>query len=105
MKKLALALFCLAASSTLSAQVAYPHRHFVEIGLLLGLANYSGDISQRDIELSQSRPAIGVFARYHLSEIFVLKGQLNAGRLYGDDKHSADRAPRQFRVKVVSGFE
>ncbi len=99
MKKLALALFCLAAASALSAQVAYSNRHFVELGLLLGLANHSGDISQPDIELSQSRPAIGIFARYHLSESFVLKGQLNAGRLYGDDKHSADRVPRQFRVK------
>jgi len=99
MKKLVLLLSCWAAAFGVSAQAGFPNQHFVELGLMLGFANHSGDIAQQDIELSQSRPAFGAFARYHVSESFILKGQFNAGRIYGDDKHSDDRGPRQFRVK------
>ena len=99
MKKRLLVSFFLAAAFGVFAQTDFTKRHHLELGLMAGLANHSGDISQPDIEISQSRPAFGVFARYHLSESFILKGQFNAGSVYGDDKHSDDRGPRQFRVK------
>lgn len=69
----------------------------VELGILTGVANYSGDISEPDIEIRQSRPAFGVFARLHLSEAFILKGQFYMGRIFGDDRYSDTRAPRNFK--------
>lgn len=99
MKKLLAALPLLVAAATLSAQVNSPAKRHLELGLMVGASNHSGDIVQPHVEFSQSRPAFGLFARYHLTQDFILKGQLNVGRTYGDDKYSENRAPRQFKVK------
>lgn len=99
MKKVLATFLLLATACSLSAQSGYLTRHHLELGLMVGVANHSGDIAQPDVEIAQSRPAVGAFVRYHLSESFILKGQFHTGRIYGDDKHSDDRGPRQFRVK------
>jgi hypothetical protein len=99
MKKLCTVLSLLCAAAALSAQDGYPAKHYLELGLMVGASNHSGDIAQPHVEFSQSRPAFGLFARYHLNKDFILKGQLNVGQTYGDDKYSKDRAPRQFKVK------
>ncbi|MFN0214835.1 MAG: DUF6089 family protein, partial [Saprospiraceae bacterium] len=98
MKALKFLILILVFSQGLNAQTNYSKAHFFELGLMAGFSNYSGDLSEGTIELSQSRPVYGAFARYHLSPSLFLKSQFSAGRIYADDKYSETRADRQFRV-------
>ena len=59
---------------------------------------YSGDLSEKDVDFRQARPAFGVFGRYQLSQSFLVKGQLLSARIFGDDKYSAGHAGRKFRI-------
>ncbi len=99
MKNIIFAGFILTMVYPLSAQVGSgTRRHYLEVGVMAGISNYSGDLTERDIELRQSRPAFGVFSRYHLSQSFILKAQLLSGRIYGDDQYSTGHRERKFRV-------
>lgn len=98
MQKLTLlSAFC-AFATCLPAQIDYSNRHFLEIGLMGGISSYAGDLSEKGDQFRQSRPAFGFFTRYYLSDIFALKAQVNAGRIYGDDKNSEAHKIRQFRA-------
>ncbi|MEO6039601.1 MAG: DUF6089 family protein [Saprospiraceae bacterium] len=99
MKQVFLTCLGLALAATLSAQISSGrYRHYLEVGLTAGASNYSGDLTERALDLRQSRPAFGIFGRFQLSQSFLLKGQLLSGRIYGDDKFSKTHADRTFRV-------
>ncbi|MEI6409178.1 MAG: DUF6089 family protein [Bacteroidota bacterium] len=99
MRKITLLIICLYCYNTVSAQFLRQNRHFLDFGVLLGVANYSGDLAEPNIEWNQTRPAIGLYARYQISEVLYLKGQLNTGVIFGDDKNSDTRTFREFRFK------
>lgn len=99
MKNTILVSFLLTFVCSVSAQVSSgPHRHYLEVGVMAGIFNYSGDLSERHIEWRQSRPAYGIFSRYHLSQSFILKAQAVSGQIYADDKYSTGHRDRKFRV-------
>lgn len=88
MRKATLCLLLSLFLFTLSGQT-------IDIGLNLGAALYSGDLSPSDPrELVQtSKPAIGVFCRLANSRKFSTRFNLNYARLFGDDAQTrnADR--------------
>ena len=58
-----------------------------EIGLLLGGTAYRGDIEVRpNTMFQQMRPVAGGFYRYRPSKHIALRGQLQVGQLYADEK-------------------
>lgn len=70
---------------------------FWEVGALIGAANYSGDLVEKGISLKNSRPSLGVFARYHISHTLAVKSNLAVQLLAGDDKHNPNNAYRTFK--------
>lgn len=99
--KLCLASFtlALALSPTLQAQDR-------EAGLFLGTAQYQGDLSQKQLTISETRPSIGIFGRYYFTPRIDVKGNLYYGWVEGDDNnYSQDRyRPRRnlnFRSDLV----
>jgi len=85
------------------AQFQETDKH-LEVGLTVCATNYSGDLAPDHISIAQTRLGAGAFARLHLNHFFQVRGQIFAGRLYGDDKHFPDHAGRQFRF-VTNLFE
>lgn len=74
------------------------HR-FWEAGFLFGMTNYSGDLAEKNIEISETHLGYGAFARYFYSSRFAFKTQLLAGAISGDDAHAKDQyvQKRSFR--------
>jgi hypothetical protein len=83
------------AFHTAEAQYNRSRKHW-EIGGRLGLVNYSGDLAEDHIMLSQTSWGLGAFVRLHLSQQLFLRGEISTARLYGDDKHSPSHAWRKF---------
>ena len=72
-----------------------------EVGLMLGGANYQGDIaSSKTFSFKQTQAAGGIYARYHVSRHISLRGSLFYSKLKGDDlefvEEGAWRADRGF---------
>ena len=62
-----------------------------EVGLMLGGANYQGDLaSSKAFSFHQTQAAGGIYARYHVSRHFSLRGSLFYTKLTGDDLDFAD---------------
>ena len=72
----------------LSAFTAYTQNS--EIGLILGGTAYRGDIEVRANTIPQQmRPLAGGFYRYRAAQHIALRGQLQVGQLYADEKQFA----------------
>ena len=72
-----------------------------EVGLLLGGANYLGDVSSnKDFTFEQTQAGVGLYARRHLNRHFSLRGTFFYAQLEGDDLNFIDedayRANRAF---------
>ena len=64
-----------------------------EVGLMLGGANYQGDIaSSKAFSFHQTQAAGGVYARYHVNRHISLRGSLFYTKLKGDDLNFVDEA-------------
>jgi hypothetical protein len=61
-----------------------------EIGVYLGTAQYQGDLSQAQITINETKPAIGVLGRYYFNPRFDIKGNLYVGWIAGSDSNYAD---------------
>lgn len=61
---------------------------YFETGVLLGAANYFGDLQNEKIESSEYNPALGAFVRYNLTKHFSLEGHLLQTRVSGSDENS-----------------
>lgn len=85
--------------AVLDAQDARKKRnvHYLELGMMLGGTQYSGDVAQQDWELNQTRAGFGAFARYHLLHELMVKGQVYYGFLSGDDRNSTTMNIRKYR--------
>lgn len=56
-----------------------------EFGLMLGTAQYQGDLTKDQITLSETKPAVGIFFKYYFGPRFDIKGAFNYGQISGDD--------------------
>lgn len=64
-----------------------------EIGLMIGGANYQGDIaSSKTFSFKQTQAAGGIYARYHLNRHISLRGSLFYSKLKGDDLNFVEEA-------------
>ncbi|MBU6342412.1 MAG: outer membrane beta-barrel protein [Bacteroidetes bacterium] len=70
---------------------------YLEVGFLFGLTNYSGDVAERAIEISETQPGYGIFVRYHLNPKLALNAHVYTGSIKGDDKNSPVLYDRKFR--------
>lgn len=82
-----------------------------DIGLGLGAANYTGELS-RNYKLLNHRPAGWAFYRYNLNEAISLRGSASIGRLTASDNPPFDafaaERNQQFRVtltEIAATFE
>ncbi len=71
----------------------------LEAGFFAGIANYQGDLVENDIQLGETKIALGGILRYHLSTKFNIRGSAYFGSIAGDDKNSEELAARMFRFK------
>lgn len=75
-----------------------------EIGFMLGVANYMGDLSKSgdvaffgDIQGKAFRPAVGIFYRNNFYKFFNFRANLTIGQVYGNDKYSPSKYGLQER--------
>lgn len=59
---------------------------------MFGVTNYSGDVSEKTVELNETRPGYGIFARYHLNKTISIKGHVYSGSISGDDANTINAA-------------
>lgn len=98
MHKLTL-LLCLLTTLHLSAQKNAENRYF-EAGFLFGVTNYSGDMSDKPIEISETHIGYGAYGRYHFGPVFSMKAHVYSGSISGDDSHSKSHPQRSLRFST-----
>lgn len=62
----------------------------IEAGLLLGTAQYQGDLSKQQYTLSETKPGFGGLFRYYFNPKFNLKASIMYGQISGDDANYSD---------------
>lgn len=99
MKRLLTLLAILILSTTANAQ-----RYNLGFGLRAGATNFLGDIGSGDLarnfvfnmELADTRWAVGPYIRYRFHPLFAIQGSMTYGRIQGMDSNS-DNGPRRGR--------
>lgn len=71
-----------------------------DLGFGLLATNYSGDLAEPHLEFAQTRIGAQVFIRRQLNPFFLLRGQVFAGILAGDDRHGSTHAGRNFKFST-----
>lgn len=103
--KILLLLLCLLCQVSLLSQATFKSRQkYMEAGFILGVTNYSGDIAQKNIHLSETKLGYGVFARHFFSNKFSVKAHLYAGTLSGDDANSKDPNTKRRSFRFTTNF-
>lgn len=93
-------LFLLMAAAFRSeAQMADRFR-YAEAGIMLGLTNYSGDVTENFIDFREFQLGYGAFVRYHLNKNFSLKLHGYSGSISGDDANSESLKIRSLRFST-----
>jgi hypothetical protein len=98
MHKLTL-LVCLLSTLQLTAQHKSENRYF-EAGFLFGVTNYSGDMVEKRIELSETHVGYGAYGRFHLGPVFSVKAHVYSGSISGDDANSSSHPQRSLRFST-----
>lgn len=57
-----------------------------EGGIMAGFTGYSGDLQHSYLELGSLGPSAGLVARYNMSPLWAVRGQVLYGRISGSDK-------------------
>jgi len=76
----------------------------LELGILVGGANYQGDLASSEFQVltKQTNIAIGGFLRYSMNESFALKLQVVKSELEGDDANSSFDFLQQRNLRFFS---
>lgn len=91
----------------ISAPLAGYSQQYWQVGGFLGTSNYSGDLSEKRIDLKYTRYAIGIFGKRDFNRYFTLRAALNYGRVAAAD--STNRDPNlvarnlSFRSPIIEG--
>jgi hypothetical protein len=81
-----------------------------EIGIALGVANYSGDLAKgedfflKDMQVRAFRPAGGILYRNNFSRFASFRGSLIIAQVMGDDAFSDDPARRERNLHFRSNI-
>ncbi|MBL7808162.1 MAG: hypothetical protein JNN28_10120 [Saprospiraceae bacterium] len=94
MKQWLLLLFIFISFYGFSQKLYRANHRFLEAGLYLGGANYTGDVSSPGFVLAESHLSYGAYLRYFLTEHFSMRAQVFAGAISGDDAHAPGEAKR-----------
>ena len=94
-----LVLLCLLSVVSLNAQRNGRNR-FLEAGFLFGVTNYSGDMVEKRIQISETHLGYGAYGRYHFGPLFSMKAHVYTGAISGDDVHSSTRKERSLRFST-----
>lgn len=86
-------LYCLYAQAQ---QKGYGSNYW-EAGFLFGLTNYSGDVTEKRVDIEETQPGFGAYARYHFSPHFSAKAHVYSGSVSGDDANGKNKE-RSFRT-------
>jgi hypothetical protein len=73
------------AAAVLSLTVNSAKAQDKEVGLFLGAAFYQGDLTFKQVTLSETKPGLGILGRYYFNPRFDLKGSLQLGWIEGSD--------------------
>ena len=111
MKKLLIIIVLIALHTTVLGQ---KNNYKLDVGARLGVTGYLGDIGGGDLarpfvmnlELKDTRWAMGAFVRYRFHTLFAYQGALSYGRIQGADSESDNYARRgrnlSFRNDVIA---
>ncbi len=82
------------------------HSQYLEAGVLVGGANYMGDISPDGLEATEYNLAFGLFTRYYLNRFVAFKGSLLQGTITGSDANNTQISGLRernlsFRTEIV----
>lgn len=95
------------ATSTLTAlllilipcTLIFSQRYEMEAGLVLGGANYGGDLVQPDLfTLKETKPMYGFFFRYPINPQWGIRANMMHGKISGDDQNYLSPSWRQQRA-------
>jgi hypothetical protein len=78
-------LFAGLAAAVLTLTATTARAQDKEIGLFLGAAMYQGDLTFKQVTLSETKPSIGLQGRYYFNPRFDLRAALTAGWIEGSD--------------------
>ncbi|MFK7946070.1 MAG: DUF6089 family protein [Saprospiraceae bacterium] len=94
-----LLVISLLLSNTLFAQGT------IEGGIFAGLANYGGDLTETNLEITETNPAIGILARYEVNNWLMVRGNLVYGTISGSDINASKISRRKrnlsFRSPII----
>ncbi len=65
------------------------HAQWNEAGILIGGANYVGDLSPNGMAPEEYNLAFGIFGRYNLNKYVSFKGHFNKAKISGDDANNS----------------
>ncbi len=71
--------------------------NYLEAGFLFGLTSYSGDITEKAIDISEIHPGYGAYMRYHFNTHFSARAHVYSGSVSGDDANSSTLKERKIR--------
>ncbi len=89
-KLLTVIVLCAAVNMAIGQRTSY-----LEAGFMFGLTNYSGDVAESSIELSETKLGYGAYLRYHVNPWFSTKAHIYTGAISGDDANAKDKILRQ----------
>jgi hypothetical protein len=78
-------LFAGLAAAVLSFTATTAQAQDKEIGLFLGAAMYQGDLTFKQVTLSETKPGVGILGRYYFNPRFDLKAAVQLGWIEGSD--------------------
>lgn len=83
----------------------YTKAQHLEFGLMLGATNYKGELTGKQfVDFSQTKPAIGLVARYNYNRNFTIKGSVFYGGISGADSLSQDEDQFNRNLSFQSGL-
>ena len=89
MKRIGLPIILLCLPFLMNAQHHWSRPYF-EVGGIIGVSNYSGELVNSIMDIKHMHLAGGVFGRYNMNRFVTLRLQVALGSISGDDKDSKD---------------
>lgn len=78
--------------------------HSYELGLMLGVTNYFGDLSTNDFNRDEINDAYGIRFRYNYSRRISFRAMFNYGALSGNDRYSPSELRRERNLSFRSAL-
>jgi hypothetical protein len=73
-----------------------------DLGIFAGLSTYTGDLGEKNIEITEINPAIGIIGRYQFKSWLTIRGNLMAGTITGNDLNASSIGRRKRNLSFRS---